>query len=375
MGVMNESKRWAEFKDLDWFRIDNYKFINELTISAVLKEVLGRRRLIKDIDILEYSKFGANPDDGGIIKKRLDMVFSGNPQIFSTLITQGVDFENEMEFAKSKSVFKKSNLTETPYPVGFESEIIRLLRKKDIINCYESITKPEESIGKRIEGGEWEGEESLSFLRFKSVDGVQERDILASHCIPKLNDIYLSIKLNATDDEIINSLKVALPIWRSEYHECYKCFSCGECHECHEYHKCSQCRECKKYRECKSRKIDALRITYKNIHAIYNNYTIPIMDLYLWARYEHVKLKNTDIERKLYNQSGKSKALTNNDDLERQFLKPARMYLGITGCEGVSLVDKIKSLAYGESVLIHMNKDELYSMMENNRALRSNKRS
>lgn len=88
-----------------------------------------------------------------------------------------------------------------------------------------------------------------------------------------------------------------------------------------------------------------------------------------------MKLKNTDIERKLYNQSGKSKALTNNDDLERQFLKPARMYLGITGCEGVSLVDKIKSLAYGESVLIHMNKDELYSMMENNRALRSNKRS
>ena len=51
MGVMNESKRWAEFKDLDWFRIDNYKFINELTISAVLKEVLGRRRLIKDIDL------------------------------------------------------------------------------------------------------------------------------------------------------------------------------------------------------------------------------------------------------------------------------------------------------------------------------------
>ncbi|MEB5738605.1 DUF6387 family protein [Klebsiella aerogenes] len=229
----------ATRKDLTWFDINNYDFINSLTLGGLIKELEWRDYLFNEL---------ANPsvffDDEYDIK--FNRIFSGdaNIEVLSDEERDNLEFINAIN-------------EQTPSLRNLYGELPKLPSREGV--CPVTFSELSMYGFTAIDQGFFKRDEDYTYLKsnamLASVTGNLE-DCFSS-------SVLTSIDLDgATDDEIISNLAILLPLWRKQL---------GLPEQEHVAQK---------------------RIGIRTIQKLVSNRVLPILDLLLWGQVNSKEITN-----------------------------------------------------------------------------------
>ncbi|WP_025122851.1 MULTISPECIES: DUF6387 family protein [unclassified Serratia (in: enterobacteria)] len=306
--------RKATFEDLGWFDIKNYDVFKGITVGELINEILARYELMVNLKSAKANGLHANQSLLISSDKQYNCITNGNPRLYKC----SEEWSNqEVDHFRKKNTKEKVALKKSLAYIEYQTGAARLLKGEDIQLCY--LQMIERMSGMIIKAG------------YGPMDSVKAGDVLASHNIPSPGVISVAINLGSNDEDILSAIKSSLRFWRKEYHECRHCIECCECHECHECHDCQDVDECKKYADCMFKAYMNKKAFFTDISllSIFDNHTLAVMDLYLWAFNNQVTIRISDFDKKLHNYSKKDKSLANPSAFKKRYLSKAETFLGI----------------------------------------------
>ncbi|WP_241597230.1 DUF6387 family protein [Rosenbergiella epipactidis] len=203
-----------------WFNIENYQDVEKLSLRAFYKEFQVRRNICEGMDFFE----GDHPT--------FKMILGGKSLISQTMNMEELSNHNnshihQVSFKQLESLKRTLELFSHDSFVKGTNELKKEIRSQPITSIMKDIIK--------------ENSDNRLFISF---------------------DIKYS-----SDEEIINALKVMLPIWRDDY----------------------------QITESKVEKFGLAKIIKLIDYRI-----LPMMDLLLWAKFKKIALTNTVLSRILY---------------------------------------------------------------------------
>ena len=203
-----------------WFNIENYQDVEKLSLREFYKEFQVRKNICEGMDFFE----GDHPT--------FKTILEGKPLISQTMNMEELSNHNNSHI--HQVCFKH-----------FDS----LMRTLELFS-HDSFVKGTNELKKEIRS------QPITLIM---------KDILKKNGD---NRLYISFDIkNSSDDEIINALKVMLPVWRDEY----------------------------QIEESKIEKFGLAKIIKLIDYRI-----LPMMDLLLWAKFKKITLTNTVLSRILY---------------------------------------------------------------------------
>lgn len=203
-----------------WFNIENYQDVEKLSLRDFYKEFQVRRNIFEGMDFFEG-------DD-----TTFEMILDGKPLISQTMNMGELSNHNNSHI----------------HQVNF-GQIESLKRTLELFS-HDSFVKGTNEIKKEI--------------RSQPITSIM-KDILRDNSD---NRLFISFDIKySSDEEIINALKVMLPVWRGDY----------------------------QIKESKVEKFGLAKIIKLIDYRI-----LPMMDLLLWAKFKKISLTNTVLSRILY---------------------------------------------------------------------------
>lgn len=203
-----------------WFNIENYQDVEKLYLKEFYKEFQVRRNIFEGMDFFEG-------DDA-----TFEMILDGKPLISQTM--------NMGELSKHNN----SHV----HQVSFRQ--IESLKRNLEFFAPDSFVKGTGELKKEIKS--------------QPITSIM-KDVIRKDSD---NRLFISFDIkNSSDEEIINALKVMLPVWRGDY----------------------------QIKESKVEKFGLAKIIKLIDYRI-----LPMMDLLLWAKFKKISLTNTVLSRILY---------------------------------------------------------------------------
>lgn len=201
-----------------WFKIENYEDVEKLSLRDFHKEFQVRKNIFEGMDFFD--------GDDQIFKRILD----GEPLVSSIL--------------DMKDLTNHSHIQQVTF-----KQIDSLKRALEIFSP-DSFIKGTDELKKEVKS------QPLT---------VSMRDVIKRNSESR---IFISFDIeNSSDEEVLNSLKVMLPVWRKEY----------------------------QIKESKLEKFGLAKVIKLIDYRI-----LPMMDLLLWAKMKKITLTNTLLSRILY---------------------------------------------------------------------------
>lgn len=203
-----------------WFNYDNYLEIELCTLKAFHKELQVRKNILDSIEF-----FGEGDDN-------FDQILAGKPLISQTM--------NVGELSN----YNNSHI----HQVSFR----HIESLKRTLECFapDSFVKVTGELKKEI--------------KYQPITSIM-KDVIRKDSD---NRLFISFDIkNSSDEEIINALKVMLPVWRDDY-------------------------------QVKESKIEKFGLA--KIIKLIDYRILPMMDLLLWAKFKKIALTNTVLSRILY---------------------------------------------------------------------------
>ncbi|WP_210530799.1 DUF6387 family protein [Pantoea ananatis] len=203
-----------------WFNYDNYLEIELCTLKAFHKELQVRKNILDSIEF-----FGEGDDN-------FDQILAGKPLISQTM--------NVGELSN----YNNSHI----HQVSFR----HIESLKRTLECFapDSFVKGTGELKKEI--------------KYQPITSIM-KDVIRKDSD---NRLFISFDIkNSSDEEIINALKVMLPVWRDDY-------------------------------QVKESKIEKFGLA--KIIKLIDYRILPMMDLLLWAKFKKIALTNTVLSRILY---------------------------------------------------------------------------
>lgn len=221
----------ATKKDLSWFDLNNYGFINELTLSEFIKELEWRDFLYRNVneDTLIF-------DEEYEIKYQ--RIFKGDPNL---------DVLNEEE--KEINNFIQSIHNQTPSLRNIHGDLPRIPSSLGV----SPITFTELSMYgySAIDQGFFKRDEEFFYIKPEAMLASVSGNL--KECLTDM--VLLSVDLNdATDEEIIVSMRKLLPLWRKQL---------GLPEHSH---------------------VASKKIGIKTLQKLITNKVLPILDLLIWEK-------------------------------------------------------------------------------------------
>lgn len=229
----------ATKKDLSWFNLNNYAFLNNLTLEDLIEELELRRWLFESLEqsnsVFEYE-----------VEMKRERIFNGDPHI-SILNQKEQEHENAIRAINDQAPSLKNMYGELPKLSSGEG--IRPITFSEL--AMYSFSAIDEAFFYRDE--EYTSIKSNAMLA--SVTG--NLDCFGNSVV--LTNIYLD---DATDDEILTDLKRLLPLWREQLS------SPEQDH------------------------LSQKRIGLKTLQKLIINRVVPILDLLLWGMVSNKEITN-----------------------------------------------------------------------------------
>ncbi|XRP05744.1 DUF6387 family protein [Enterobacter cloacae] len=218
-------------KDLSWFNLSNYDFINNLTLSEFIVELEWRDFLYRNV----------NEDDLFFDEEyeiKYQRIFGGDPHL---------DIPNEEE--KEIDEFVRKVNSETPSLLNMYGTLPHLPSALGVSPI--SFTELSMYGYSAIDQGFFKRDDEYCFIKSDAMLASVSGNL--DDCFT--NSVLLSVNLDdATDEEIIASMAKLLPLWREQ-------LMLPE----HEH-------------------VARKRIGLKTLQKLINNRVLPILDLLIWER-------------------------------------------------------------------------------------------
>lgn len=203
-----------------WFNIENYQDVEKLSLREFYKEFQVRRNIFEGMDFFEG-------DD-----TTFEMILDGKPLISQTMNMGELSNHNNSHI----------------HQVNF-GQIESLKRTLEYF-APDSFVKGTGELKKEIKS--------------QSITSIM-KDVIRKDSD---NRLFISFDIkNSSDEEIINALKVMIPVWRDDY-------------------------------QIKESKIEKFGLA--KIIKLIDYRILPMMDLLLWAKFKKIALTNTVLSRILY---------------------------------------------------------------------------
>lgn len=203
-----------------WFNIENYQDVEKLSLREFYKEFQVRKNICEGMDFFE----GDHPT--------FKTILGGKPLISETMNMEEL------------SNYNNSHIHQVSFK-HFES-----LKRTLELFSHDSFVKGTNELKKEIKS--------------QPITSIM-KDILRNNSD---NRLFISFDIKySSDEEIINALKVMLPVWRGDY----------------------------RIKESKVEKFGLAKIIKLIDYRI-----LPMMDLLLWAKFKKISLTNTVLSRILY---------------------------------------------------------------------------
>ncbi|MEQ5286386.1 DUF6387 family protein [Providencia huaxiensis] len=241
----------ATKKDLSWFSLDNYAFLEDLTLENLIEELILRNflfTLIEDYESSDYDEY----------EIKFERIFNGDPNI--TISNQ--------EEREADEVIEYVN-SQIPSLRNLYGELPSLPSK----NGVSPITFSELTMYSyaAIEQGFFKIDEEDTYIKSNAMLASVTGNL---DCFNNLVLTWINLD-DATDDEIITSLTQLLPLWREE-------LSLPE-----------------------QEHVSQKRIGIKTLHKLISNRVIPILDLLLWEKMNGKNVTNPMISLLVFNDDPK----------------------------------------------------------------------